>query len=301
MDVRSLRYAVTLASELHFGRAARAHFIAAQPFGRRIQQLEREVGAPLFARSSRRVELTPAGERFLPRARRVLAQLDALVADVEGSPADTNTLRIGVVGFGLADLWPAVRDLVLERRPGLELVPVELDWQNQYDAVRAGDVDVAIIHDVGGGEDLLVEHALLLDRWAVVPVDSELADARYLTEADVDGYRWISPVGDEPGLAAFGDPGAGVRVRVRSPTGIPLAVATSGRLGVHGEAARRFFPHPGVRYVPMEGLPSAAAIASQPRDRREVVALFRAATHAVVASRAFPLDEDGTAPGVRSP
>lgn len=287
MDVRALRYAVTLADELHFGRAARAHFIAAQPFGRRIQQLEREVGAPLFARTSRRVALTPAGERFLPRARRILAQLDALTADIDGAvDQDGAALRIGVVGFGLADLWPAVRDVVLGRRPDLELVSMELDWQDQYEAVRTGDVDVAIVHHVGGGEDLLVEHAMELDRWAVVPAESELAGAHFLTEADVDGYRWISPVGDGPGLAAYGDPGTGARVRVRSPSGIPAAVATSGRLGVHGEAARRFFPHPAVRYVPMEGAPSSAAIASRPGDRREAVALFRTATQAVVhASR----------------
>jgi DNA-binding transcriptional LysR family regulator len=66
VDVRSLRFALTLADELHFGRAASAHYIAAQAFGRRIQELERELGTKLFERTSRRVALTPAGERFLP-------------------------------------------------------------------------------------------------------------------------------------------------------------------------------------------------------------------------------------------
>ncbi|WP_206061253.1 LysR family transcriptional regulator [Nonomuraea basaltis] len=50
MEIRSLRYAVTLAEELHFGRAAQRHFIAPQPFGRHIQRLEREVGRRLFER-----------------------------------------------------------------------------------------------------------------------------------------------------------------------------------------------------------------------------------------------------------
>ncbi|MFC4111913.1 LysR family transcriptional regulator [Nonomuraea zeae] len=78
MEIRSLRYAVTLAEELHFGRAAQRHFIAAQPFGRHIQRLEREVGRRLFARTSRRVVLTPAGERLVARAREVLAAVDEL-------------------------------------------------------------------------------------------------------------------------------------------------------------------------------------------------------------------------------
>ncbi|MGW0808589.1 LysR family transcriptional regulator [Nonomuraea sp. NPDC002799] len=80
MDIQALRYAVTLAEELHFGRAARRHHISAQPFGRRIRRLERELGRPLFARTSRRVALTPAGEQFVRRARAILADIDDLAA-----------------------------------------------------------------------------------------------------------------------------------------------------------------------------------------------------------------------------
>ncbi|MEV0385296.1 LysR family transcriptional regulator [Nonomuraea sp. NPDC050643] len=87
MEIRSLRYAVTLAEELHFGRAAQRHFIAAQPFGRHIQRLEREVGQRLFERTSRRVALTPAGERVVAEARRVLAAVDGLA---ELARADTS-------------------------------------------------------------------------------------------------------------------------------------------------------------------------------------------------------------------
>ena len=78
MDIRTLQYVVTLAEELHFGRAAQRHFISAQPFGQYVQRLEREVGTRLFERTSRRVRLTPAGARFVERAREVLAELDRL-------------------------------------------------------------------------------------------------------------------------------------------------------------------------------------------------------------------------------
>ncbi|MGI5128974.1 LysR family transcriptional regulator [Pseudonocardia sp. CA-107938] len=282
MDVRSLRYAVTLADTLHFGRAAQVHYIAAQPFGRRIQALERELGTPLFARTSRRVTITPAGERFLPRARQVLAQLDALVRQAEGPPADSGVLRIGVLGFGLADLWPDVRDLVRSRCPDLALTSMELDWENQYDAVRAGDVDVAIVHDVGGAEDLELDRVADLDRYAVVPVGSELARAEQLTAADVEGQRWISPVGGFPGLAEWGeDAGRRDGVHVRSPSGVPTAVVTSGWLGLHAEPARRFFPHPGVRYVPLAGPRARIAVATRRGERDEGVAVFRAATQAI--------------------
>ncbi|MCW0214828.1 MAG: LysR substrate-binding domain-containing protein [Pseudonocardia sp.] len=286
MDVRSLRYAVTLADTLHFGRAAQAHHIAAQPFGRRIQALERELGTPLFARTSRRVALTPAGERFIPRARQVLVQLDALVEQAEGPRQEAGVLRIGVLGFGLADLWPDVRDLLAARCPDVALTSVELDWENQYDAVRTGEVDVALVHDVGGADDLALDRVLRMDRVAVVPAGSELAEAQRLTDADVDGRRWISPVGGLPGLAEWGDtPGRRGSVDVRSPSGVPTAVATSGWLGLHAEPARRFFPHPGVRYVPLDGPPATVAVATRPGDRREMVAVFRAAAAADLPDR----------------
>lgn len=282
MDVRALRYAVTLADTLHFGRAAQLHFIAAQPFGRRIQALERELGTPLFARTSRRVTLTPAGERFLPRARRLLADLDGLVDQVDAPREVPGVLRIGVLGFGLADLWPDVRDLVEARCPDLVLDTVELTWADQYDAVRTGEVDVALVHDVGGADDLATDRVLVTDRVAVVPVRSDLAEAPRLTGADVDGRRLVSPVGAFAGLAEWGErAGAQGRVTVRSPAGVATAVATSGRLGLHAEPARRFFPHPGVRYVPMDGPPATVSVASRPGDRHHAVTVFRAAARAV--------------------
>ncbi|WP_236795190.1 LysR family transcriptional regulator [Amycolatopsis sp. GM8] len=283
MDVRSLRYALTLAEELHFGRAARAHFIAAQPFGRRIQELERELGTRLFERTSRRVSLTAAGERFMPRARRVLAQLDSLMEAAEGDHVEP-VLRVGVLGFGLADRWAVTRSVLARYRPELELAYVELDWVNQYDAVRTGEVDVAIVHNVGGADDLVVESVMDTGRYAVVPAESELADADHLTDADVFDHPLIALVG-QPGLSDWsGDGPRGNRVGVRSPANIPIAVATTGCLSLHGEPAARFFPHPGVRYLPLDDGPHAiVAIASRKRERRDTVAAFRSAVHASAA------------------
>jgi hypothetical protein len=62
---------------------------------------------------------------------------------------------------------------------------------------------------------------------------------------------------------------------------VPAAVATSGQLGVHGEPARRFFPHPGVRYVPLAGRPAIVSVATRENDRRRAVQAFRRACHAV--------------------
>ena len=274
-----MRYALTLAEELHFGRAAQLHYISAQPFGRRIQGLERELGARLFERTSRRVALTAAGERFLPRARRVLAGLDDLL-ETAGGEHDDLVLRVGVLGFGFADHWPTTRAFLAQHHPALEISYVELDWEDQYDAVRSGRVDVAVLQDLGGADDLVLERCTDNARFAVVPVGSELAEADHLTASDVWDRPCVTPVG-QPGLSAWGG-GRAVRagVEVRSPTNIPAAVAMTGLLGIHGEPARRFLPHPGVRYLPLDGPRAVSAIASRARDRRESVVAFRTAVRA---------------------
>ena len=77
LDLRALRYFMAAAEELHFTRAAARLFIAQQALSRDIAQLERDLGTQLFVRTTRRVALTPAGERLLVRARELLALHDA--------------------------------------------------------------------------------------------------------------------------------------------------------------------------------------------------------------------------------
>lgn len=87
LEIRSLRYFVAAAEELNFTRAAARLFIAQQALSREIQRLEGRLGTPLFIRTTRRVTLTPDGERLLVRARDLVARHDAVWADVHAPAA----------------------------------------------------------------------------------------------------------------------------------------------------------------------------------------------------------------------
>jgi len=120
-----------------------------------------------------------------------------------------------------------------------------------------------------------------------------------LTPADVADSPWITPVG-QSGLADWSGHGEQDRaVEVRSPGGVAAAVAATGRLGLHAEPARTYFPHPDVRFVPMEGPPAVAALAWSTRRHTAAVEAFRSAAHgsaALVGLRRDAPDSDAVSP-----
>lgn len=279
MDLRSLRYAVTLADELHFGRAAARHFISAQPFGQHIQRLERELRVRLFERTSRRVTLTPTGRRVITEARAILAALDTL-AEQDRPPLDDQTMTIGVLGFGLADSWPMFIDIFRAQLAGIELVYRELSITDQYTAIQTDQVDVGIVQYVGPVDGLVLHKVLSMPRVAVVPTRSPYADADRLSQRDVEDAAWIPLAASHPRLATWAGP-AGQPTRaatqVHNPAAISAAVSMTGLLGLHGAAASRFYPRPDVRFVPLDGPPCEIAVATRETDTRPLATAIRMA------------------------
>src|ERR1700687_5268774 len=119
-DLRQLRQFVAVAEHLHFGRAAAALHISQPPLSRSIQDLEARLGATLLARSRRRVELTPAGVRFLEEAKRLLLQLERAVLDVGSMAAgDQGRLRLGFVSLADYGVLPGLLKAYKAAKPGI--------------------------------------------------------------------------------------------------------------------------------------------------------------------------------------
>ena len=97
MELRQLRYFVTLSEELHFGRAAAREHIVQSALSQQVQRLERELGVGLFERSTHHVSLTAAGAVFLVEARQILAHVDRSAEIARSATGASPTLRVGII------------------------------------------------------------------------------------------------------------------------------------------------------------------------------------------------------------
>ncbi|GAA5034175.1 LysR family transcriptional regulator [Streptomyces siamensis] len=140
MELRQLSYFVTVAEELHFGRAAERLHIVQSAVSQQIRRLERELGAELFDRSPRHVRLTGAGERLLPEARAVLAAADRARAAV----APRHGLRIGT-STGLGEHLDRVLAAFARLAPGAPVELVSVPAPERLAQVTDGRLDAAFV------------------------------------------------------------------------------------------------------------------------------------------------------------
>lgn len=147
MEFRHLRYFLVLADELHFGRAARRLSISQPPLSTNIQQLEASVGAVLFTRNSKSVQLTAAGRAFVPQARALLDQAQHAARharDVADGMA--GSLQVGFVGTMLYRGLPALLRRFQTQHPQLRVTLKELSSSDQLIELAQGRLDVGFVH-----------------------------------------------------------------------------------------------------------------------------------------------------------
>ena len=143
MELRQLRYFLTLAEELHFGRAAAREHIVQSALSQQLQRLERELGVRLLERSTHHVGLTTAGAAFLVEARQILAQVERAAQTAPSAAASSARLRVGIVDAGY-DSMPLILHEVQARYPDLVIHQVEVSVPEQYQQLLDGRLDVGI-------------------------------------------------------------------------------------------------------------------------------------------------------------
>jgi DNA-binding transcriptional LysR family regulator len=145
-DLAQLRCFVTVAEELHFGRAAARLHMTQPPLSRQIQVLEHILDVALFERTSRSVRLTPAGASFLPEAKRLLrfAEEAAAVAKRTAS-GGAGSLKIGFTAASAHSFLPALITACRTRLPGIDLFLRELVTREQVEALESGQMDIGLV------------------------------------------------------------------------------------------------------------------------------------------------------------
>ncbi|MEW2528649.1 LysR family transcriptional regulator [Streptomyces sp. NPDC047071] len=204
MDLQQMRYVVAVAETRNFTRAAERCSVVQSSLSHRIASLERELGVKLFARSSRRTELTSAGEAFLVGARECLAAAERAGADAAAaSGVVRGRLAVGVIvttaAVDVAELLQRYR----ARHPDVRVFLRGGRSDALTAAVRDGDLDIAFLGlpegDVPSGVESLVldrdEHVL------VVPAGHRLAGADRVTLGEIAGETFVDFAAGSPARA----------------------------------------------------------------------------------------------------
>jgi DNA-binding transcriptional LysR family regulator len=143
MELRQLRYFVTLAEELHFGRAAAREHIVQSALSQQLQRLERELGVQLVERSTHHVALTAAGAAFLVEVRQIIAYIDRAAQIARSTAGSSLSLRVGIIDSSY-DSMPQILHEVQARYPELVIHQVEASVPEQYQQLLDGRLDVGI-------------------------------------------------------------------------------------------------------------------------------------------------------------
>jgi DNA-binding transcriptional LysR family regulator len=187
MELRHLQHFVAVAEDQHFTRAAERLMVSQSGLSASIRALERELRAPLFVRTTRRVTLTEAGRALLAEAERILAQVRAAheaVAAVQG--VIRGTLTVGteqcIAGVRVAGLLAAFR----RRHPDVEIRLRQSGSGALAEEVAAGRLDLAFAYRTQADDDQLRSAPLAGEpMYVLCHPDHRLSGATALTPADV--------------------------------------------------------------------------------------------------------------------
>ncbi|MET8685131.1 LysR family transcriptional regulator [Streptomyces sp. NPDC004732] len=270
LETRELEYFIALADELHFGRAAVRLSIAQPALSKAIRRMETRLGVPLFVRSSRHVELTPAGEALREHGRHALNAVGAAVRHARRAGDTHDHLRLVLKPGGDAGLLSGIL-AEYARRPDARRVDILFSGPaDRADFLHDGRADVGLLYaPFDDLEGLAHETLHAEDRVAIVPSGHRLAGHASVRMADLAGEtlpRWKGVPG-----------GDGSGPEVADVTQMLHMITASRMVGVLPRSLVEPVPE-GLVCVPVtDAPPSRLVLAWNEQERRPLVASFVAA------------------------
>jgi DNA-binding transcriptional LysR family regulator len=278
VELRQLRYFVTVAEELHFSRAAARLHLAQSALSSQIRRLEADVGGPLFHRSTRQVRLTPAGEALLTEGRAILVAADGALgrarALAQGESASFSVASLGPVP---GTLLSPVLAVFSGRHPHVRIDVRAVEFSNMLTALRTGKADVAFLYAPLDEPDLHVTPLISEPRVVVLPSNHPLAQREWLRPADLvaetfvaqpdvtpeawrDYWMLVDEVGHRPRISPYvGDNLEEWLYLIGRGEGVDTCPAI----------IARYFARPDVAFVPLREAAPATLVLAVHRDRRQ--------------------------------
>ncbi len=247
MDLRQLATLVAVAEAGTFSAAASRLHTVQSNVSAHVARLERELGATLVDRAGGR--LTGEGEAVVARARRIQAELDALVADVSSVRDEVaGNVRLGVIGTTGRWLLPPLLDAVASRYPRVQVAVLEGNTTSLVPQLVAGAVDLAVVNLPIDDPDTTVEVLFEEDLLLVAPAAHVLAGRRELTLDELAEHRLLLP-----------PPGTSIRVELdRAAAAAGLSLQAQAELDGLRLIASLAFEGYGAAVLPATAVPNSA-------------------------------------------
>ncbi|QIB45794.1 LysR family transcriptional regulator [Streptomyces aureoverticillatus] len=299
VEIRELECFLVLAEELHFGRAGERLYVSQSRVSQLLAALEQRIGARLVERTSRRVRLTPLGERFHAELNPAYAELAGVVERArESARGVEGRIRIGFQGTADARLMAAITAFQ-KRHPGCVAEIAEVPFADPFGAVRHGEVDAAIVLLPVAEPDLVLGPLFSRQQQTVaVSVRHPFASRTSLTPADLV---------DTP-LISASPPAPAYWREAQAPSPVPAPAVRTLQEGLTLVAADRaamllcrptaeYHGRQDVVFVPVDGLPDSVLGMVWHRDGE--TERVRAFARALAESGAT--DESGAADDAEAP
>lgn len=190
--LKQLKYLCAVAEKKHFGKAAQSCFITQSTLSASIQELEQTLGSTLLERNRKHVLLTAAGEKVVARARKILAEVQAL-SEEAASASDilSNRIKLGAIPTIAPFLLPDALAEIRQDYPKLQLLIREDLSENLIALLHQGELDLILLalpYPVGNSHT----HHLFYDPFLLAhPSDHPIAKRKKITPRDLEGEEFL--------------------------------------------------------------------------------------------------------------
>lgn len=274
IELRHLRYFAAVAKEMNFGRAAKGLHIAQPSLSQQIRKLEGIIGVELIDRSSRAIQLTPAGETLAEHTRRTFDDIEiAVTAARDAADGIIGRFSVGFVETAAITVVPAAVRRFRETHSRVALELRELPGRIQTEELNRGKLDLGFVRTDPGPGDLVIERVLEEDFIAAVPVGHPLASGSQLALEQAIREPLIVIERDQiPGvydetIAIARRQGVGLQIAQQATSILSILGLVSAGLGLALlPASVRELAFVGIRYLDLDPPPRTALLAVRHRE-----------------------------------